>query len=997
MKKQGRSIFHTIFLAMLSVLFIETLLLLIVLYLSRVGERLNQNAIDLLQKQVENRSSYLESVMLDNQNLSSLSDKINTAAESLRESGLIDMEHLGDNSNACLPLMEAIDSDLIEELRSHSATGLFVLFNTQDLSRREIHSDIPCIYLRDLDPDAPASDRNANLLLLRAPAAMVKSMGISTDRAWTPALSYRGLGTSGILYPSFQAAYEDHAQLSASDYGHWTITSYTLTGDDHPAIAYTIPLILSDGTGYGVLGIEMTTAYLQSLLPFWELQNEQAGSYLLASHTGNLQDPEVSLSAACCSTGTGMEAYNSEDTLLLTHKNRQQFLLINHGKRYYAALAPLSFYNRNAPFSSEQWLLIGTVELRQLFSFSNHVILLLGLNILLMLIVGLICSLICSRRLARPISRLSAEVAAVQKNRRTIPNLSLTGIRELDQFSTAITTLSRDILMTSTKFLRIMDMASVELGGYEIRFDTGSVYFTDNFFSMLGVNSEESTVLTPVQFQERLQSFTASCPHTSSPSGGRVYRIVRPNGETRYLRMEVRQEGQAQFGLIEDVTMTTFERLRIEHERDYDTLTGLYNRQAFQRESEALFSEPKQLKHAALLMLDMDNLKYTNDTYGHDWGDQYIRQAGRCFADYTPKDTLCARISGDEFHLLFYGYESQDEIRKVLTKLREQLHQQSIPLPDGKVLHLSISGGIAWYPEDGTQLDTLKKYADFAMYQIKHSRKGALGEFDLGSYNQEVYSVQARSDLHRLIKNEMLSYHFQPIVSARTGQIVAYEALMRSMLPTLKSPDTIMKLAREENCLHDIERITMFKATEAYLSLQERGLIRGTELLFVNSIASQHMTDEENQEYCRRFAAIQKQIVIEITEEEMLDPASLEVKRGTPGFPGTFALDDYGSGYSSEKNLLELSPKYIKIDLSIIRGIDTDPDKQQIVANIVAYAHPRKMLIIAEGLETPEEIHKVLELDVDLLQGFCLARPAAIPGSVHSDALDVIYDFYHLQ
>ena len=198
--------------------FIENLLLLIVLYLSRVGERLNQNAIDLLQKQVENRSSYLESVMLDNQNLSSLSDKINTAAESLRESGLIDMEHLGDNSNACLPLMEAIDSDLIEELRSHSATVLLRHLIHRISPWWEIHSDIPCIYLRDLDPGTLASDRNADLLLLRAPAAMVKSMGISTDRAWTPALSYRGLGTSGILYPSFQAAYEDHAQLSASDY-----------------------------------------------------------------------------------------------------------------------------------------------------------------------------------------------------------------------------------------------------------------------------------------------------------------------------------------------------------------------------------------------------------------------------------------------------------------------------------------------------------------------------------------------------------------------------------------------------------------------------------------------------------------------------------------------------------------------------------------------------------------------------------------------------------
>lgn len=997
MKKQGRSIFHSILLAMLSVLFIEILLLLIALYGSNVGQRLNQNAIDLLQKQVENRSSYLENIMLANQDLSSLSDKINAAAESLLKSGDIDLNRLGTNSDSCIPLMEAISSDLIDGLRSRSVTGLFVIFNTQDLSKCELGTDMPCIFLRDLDPDAPASERNADLLLLRGPAAIVKSMGIATDRSWTPAIHYRGLTSAGILYPSFQAAYEDHAQLDPVDYGHWTVGSYTMTGDDYPAIAYSVPLILPDGTVYGVLGVEMTVNYLQSLLPYAELQNEQAGSYLLASYTGDLSDAEITLSGSCCSTGSGMAEYSSEDSLSLTHRNRKQFLLDNHGKHYYAALAPLSFYNRNAPFSSEQWLLIGTVETRQLFSFSNHVLMLLVLSILLTLAVGLVCSFLTSRKLAQPISRLSSEVAAAQKNRSTIPNLSLTGIRELDQFSTAITTLSRDILTTSTKFLRIMDMASVELGGYELRFDTGSVYFTDNFFSMLGMNLEEPATLTLVQFQERLQSFTASCPHTSSPSGGRVYRIARPNGETRYLRMEIKREGQTQFGLIEDVTMITFERLRIEHERDYDTLTGLYNRQAFQRESEALFSEPKQLKHAALLMLDMDNLKHTNDTYGHDWGDQYIRQAGRCFADYTPKGTLCARISGDEFHLLLYGYESQDAIRKVLTNLQKHLHEQSIPLPGGEVLHLSISGGIAWYPEDGTQLDTLKKYADFAMYQIKHSRKGALGEFDLNSYNQESYSIQARSDLHRLIENEMLSYHFQPIVSARTGQIVAYEALMRSMLPTLKSPDTIMKLAREENCLHDIERITMFKATEAYLSLQERGLIRGTELFFVNSIASQHMTDEENLEYHRRFAALQKQVVVEITEEEMLDLDSLEVKRKTPGFPGTFALDDYGSGYSSEKNLLELSPKYIKIDLSIIRDIDTDPDKQQIVANIVAYAHPRKMLIIAEGLETPEEIRKVLELDVDLLQGFYLARPAAIPGPVHSDALDVIYDFYHLQ
>ena len=103
-----------------------------------------------------------------------------------------------------------------------------------------------------------------------------------------------------------------------------------------------------------------------------------------------------------------------------------------------------------------------------------------------------------------------------------------------------------------------------------------------------------------------------------------------------------------------------------------------------------------------------------------------------------------------------------------------------------------------------------------------------------------------------------------------------------------------------------------------------------------------------------------------------------------------FALDDYGSGYSNEGSLLELSPRFIKLDLTIIRGIDTDPDKQQIVQNIVAYAHPRSMQIIAEGVETAEELKKVLELGVDGLQGYFLAKPANIPTRITPAARQII-------
>ena len=166
-------------------------------------------------------------------------------------------------------------------------------------------------------------------------------------------------------------------------------------------------------------------------------------------------------------------------------------------------------------------------------------------------------------------------------------------------------------------------------------------------------------------------------------------------------------------------------------------------------------------------------------------------------------------------------------------------------------------------------------------------------------------------------------------------------------------------------------------------------------LLFVNSIASQYLTPDELSEYSARYASILPRIVIEITEEEVLDPKALRIKQTIRGSSGAFALDDYGSGYSNERSLLELSPDYIKIDLSIIRHIDTDANKRQIVSNTVAYAHPRGMKVVAEGLETPEELRTVLSLGVDLLQGYYLSRPAAVPAPIAPAAQAVIDQLEH--
>ena len=989
------TIFHTILRSMLWILFIEIALLVGILYLCRINTSLEQNAVDILQIQTENRQNYLQGQMLDAQDLSSLAGKINAVTQSMLDDGEISLDTLDSGSDAASPLLLSIGDSLISSMRHRPITGIFVVLNTHDLDTREKGEPLPCLYLRDLDPDSSPSQRNSDLMLVRAPAQVVQSLYIATDTSWTPSINYGANGSSGFLYPVFQAAYHGNGELDAADYGHWTSSPYTLSGDDHSAIAYTIPLILDDGTVYGVLGVEILESYLQALLPGTELQNDSSGTYLLgvASNSAIGKD-DLTVSVISASPAANAPQQSYDQTLLLKPSKRGGYQSDSPLGLCHAAVAPLTLYNRNAPFSNEQMLLIGSVPVSALYAFSGDVVRLLIIAVLVVLTSGLFSSLVLARKLSRPISRLSDEVAHARESRSSIPMLSATGIIELDRFSSAFTQLGREVLDTSTKFLRIMNMASVELGGYELRSAPDSIYVTDNFFDLLGMPGVDADDLTAQSFRELLQRFERSCPHSPAPDGAMLYHIRLPSGKERYLRIETTHEDGAQVGLAEDVTANTLEKLRIEHERDYDTLTDLYNRRAFRRICAEFFCSPEKLGHAALLMFDLDNLKQINDTFGHDWGDEYIRLTGECFAKNAPARTVCARISGDEFNALFYGYNDQDTLRADIRALKAALEQSVVQLPSGRELRVSVSGGVAWYPESSTNLITLRKYADFAMYQVKHSRKGELLEFDPEVYRTSLQERRCHEEFRRLINEELVTYHFQPIIDAKDGSVFAYEALMRVDLPTLHSPADVLRLAREENCLHEVERITFFRASSAYQALENAGKVVPSALLFVNSIASQYLTPDELLEYSARYASILPRIVIEITEEEVLDPKALRIKQTIRGSSGAFALDDYGSGYSNERSLLELSPNYIKIDLSIIRDIDTDANKRQIVSNTVSYAHQRGMKVVAEGLETADEVRTVLSLGVDLLQGFFLAMPQVEPGGASEESLAVIAEMH---
>ena len=207
MKKKEKSIFRTILTAMLMVLGIEILLLVAALSISHVSSQLDQNAVDILKKQVDNRSSYLESILS-----SDLTERINEVTEELIDSGEIDIQNIGTNKEDYLPLMKCINESMISTMRRRAVTGIFVAFNTEDLDEKGQKDVIPALYIRDLDPDSLPARKNTDLLMERSPVELVKTMGISTDKGWKSNLALSDESTKRIMYPVFQAAYKDHGQ-----------------------------------------------------------------------------------------------------------------------------------------------------------------------------------------------------------------------------------------------------------------------------------------------------------------------------------------------------------------------------------------------------------------------------------------------------------------------------------------------------------------------------------------------------------------------------------------------------------------------------------------------------------------------------------------------------------------------------------------------------------------------------------------------------------------
>lgn len=385
-------------------------------------------------------------------------------------------------------------------------------------------------------------------------------------------------------------------------------------------------------------------------------------------------------------------------------------------------------------------------------------------------------------------------------------------------------------------------------------------------------------------------------------------------------------------------------------------------------------------------MFDLDNLKFINDVYGHDWGDLYIKEAGRVVDEVLKGKGFYARISGDEFLAFVDACPDRAAVEDLFDTFRVALDASSIVAPDGKALKVRASMGAAFYPQDAVDFAHLREYADFAMYMAKSSRKGELFMFDRQSYEEKSFIVNSKEDLNRLLEENLVEYHFQPIVDMRVGEVVAYEALMRSQLDTISTPDQVLTLARSQSKLYRIERLTFFGALEAFSRYPEAHGVT----LFVNSIATQRLSADDEMALSEHYPDLLRNLVIEIIESDYSRAMALYKESLAKRFGARLAIDDFGSGYNGETSLLDYHVDFVKIDMEIVRNIDTAKDRQDIARNLIGYAHDRGIRVVAEGVETEAELRTVRALGVDYVQGFLVGRPAPEPCDISDEAKRLI-------
>ena len=418
---------------------------------------------------------------------------------------------------------------------------------------------------------------------------------------------------------------------------------------------------------------------------------------------------------------------------------------------------------------------------------------------------------------------------------------------------------------------------------------------------------------------------------------------------------------------------------RIKHMALHDALTGLPNRILLEeRLAQALTQAQQDSQQLAVLFLDLDRFKHINDSLGHHEGDQLLIQiANRLHDSVRPNDTV-ARLGGDEFVIVLNALDCPEALNRILDRIQQAFRKEiRLALED---IFVTPSIGVAIYPDDGTNAPELMKNADAAMYYAKDNGRNCLQFFnpDIDSTLKERLTLE--NALHQALKRDQFTVYYQPQVDVRSNQIIGAEALIRWQHPEkgLVPPASFIPLAEETGLIVEIGHWLLERVCQQLSEWHQAGYTGFQVSANLSALQVQQSGfNEEIANMLARYAVPPESLELELTESMIMRNAdetiaTLEQLHHT-GFQ--ISVDDFGTGYSSLSYLKRFPLDKLKIDRSFVTDITSDPDDAMICRTIISMAHNLNLKVIAEGVETKEQLALLRSYGCELYQGHLFSRP----------------------
>ncbi|HET9651645.1 MAG TPA: EAL domain-containing protein, partial [Usitatibacter sp.] len=463
-----------------------------------------------------------------------------------------------------------------------------------------------------------------------------------------------------------------------------------------------------------------------------------------------------------------------------------------------------------------------------------------------------------------------------------------------------------------------------------------------------------------------------------------VLRCFRKDGSVFWNELSIAQVRDADgrithvVSIVNDVTQRVRYESDLAHRANHDSLTGLANRNLLDdRLEQAIAGAHRYQRPMAVVYLDLDHFKIVNDSLGHRAGDELLRQVGRRLATVVRDVDTVARAGGDEFVIVLYDAEGEDEVLATLQRIQSAM-SAAFAIEDQEI-QVNCSMGASLYPRDGRDAQTLLKNADAAMYHAKEQGRNGYHFYTAGMGTAVGTRLATVQGLRRAIDNGDFELHYQPLVGAASGAIVGAEALLRwRHADGLVEPSQFIRVAEDTGLIVPIGEWVLDNACRQNALWQASGH-RGI-VVAVNLSArqfNQHNVAEVVRRALRRHALEPGCLELELTESMLMknvaDAAATLDELSALGV--RLALDDFGTGSSSLAYLKRFPFHKLKIDQSFVRDISHDADDAAIVMAVIAMARSLGLRVIAEGVETREQMEFLRRHACDELQGHLLGRP----------------------